>query len=94
MPRSRGASISTVGGTPTVDIAETQARCLKYRLILANLPLARDIDDFDFADTSRPRRPAHAANRPTLVTGVKRGRPFAPPRAIVCGTAGSETKRW
>jgi DNA replication protein DnaC len=33
------------------EIAEKQARSIKYQLTIAKLPLAKDIDDFDFADT-------------------------------------------
>ena len=33
------------------EIAEKQARSIKYQLAIARLPLAKDIDDFDFAGT-------------------------------------------
>jgi hypothetical protein len=33
--------------------AEKQARSIKYQLTIAKLPLAKDIDDFDFIGTSR-----------------------------------------
>ena len=33
------------------EIAEKQARSIKYQLTIAKLPLAKDIDDFDFTGT-------------------------------------------
>jgi DNA replication protein DnaC len=33
------------------EIAEKQARSIKYQLAIARLPLAKDIDEFDFAGT-------------------------------------------
>src|SRR5204862_6400565 len=33
------------------EIAEKQARSIKYQLTIAKLPLAKDIDEFDFAST-------------------------------------------
>ncbi len=35
----------------TSEIAEKQARSIKYQMTIAKLPLAKDIDDFDFIDT-------------------------------------------
>jgi aryl-alcohol dehydrogenase-like predicted oxidoreductase len=40
-----------VGDPLSAEIAETQARSIKYQLTVAKLPLANDIEDFDFADT-------------------------------------------
>jgi DNA replication protein DnaC len=40
-----------VGDLLSAEIAEKQARSIKYQLTIAKLPLAKDIDDFDFADT-------------------------------------------
>ena len=40
-----------VGDLLQAEIAEKQARSIKYQLTLAKLPLAKDIDDFAFADT-------------------------------------------
>jgi len=40
-----------VGDLLSAEIAEKQARSIKYQLTLAKLPLAKDLDDFDFADT-------------------------------------------
>ena len=45
-----GSSVST--NRPRLsEIAEKQARSIRYQLTIAKLPLAKDIDDFDFADT-------------------------------------------
>jgi len=40
-----------VGDLLEAEIAEKQARSVKYQMTIAKLPLARDIDDFVFADT-------------------------------------------
>ncbi len=40
-----------VGDLLSAEIAEKQARSIKYQLTIAKLPLAKDIDDFDFAGT-------------------------------------------
>ena len=40
-----------VGDLLAAEIAEKQARSIRYQLSIAKLPLAKDIDDFDFADT-------------------------------------------
>ena len=40
-----------VGDLLTAEIAEKQARSIKYQLTIAKLPLAKDIDDFDFTGT-------------------------------------------
>ena len=40
-----------VGDLLNAEIAEKQARSIKYQLTIAKLPLAKDIDDFDFAGT-------------------------------------------
>jgi len=40
-----------VGDLLTVEIAEKQVRSIKYQIAIAKLPLAKDIDDFVFADT-------------------------------------------
>ncbi|CAG0982896.1 partial Insertion sequence putative ATP-binding protein, partial [Gammaproteobacteria bacterium] len=37
-----------VGDLLSAEIAEKQARSIKYQLTVAKLPLAKDIDDFDF----------------------------------------------
>lgn len=40
-----------IGDLLQSEIAEKQARSIRYQLTIAKLPLAKDIDDFDFADT-------------------------------------------
>ena len=40
-----------VGDLLTSEIAEKQARSIKYQLTIAKLPLAKDLEDFDFAGT-------------------------------------------
>ena len=40
-----------VGDLLSAEIAEKQARSIKYQLTVAKLPLAKDIDDFTFAGT-------------------------------------------
>ena len=40
-----------VGDLLQSEIAEKQARSIKYQITVAKLPLAKDIDDFDFTDT-------------------------------------------
>ncbi len=37
--------------TLKAEISEKQARSIKYQLTIANLPLAKDLDDFEFTDT-------------------------------------------
>jgi DNA replication protein DnaC len=40
-----------VGDLLQSEIAKKQARSIRYQLTIAKLPLAKDINDFDFADT-------------------------------------------
>ena len=40
-----------LGELLAAEIAEKRARSIKYQLTIAKLPLAKDIDDFDFAGT-------------------------------------------
>src|SRR3954462_9017364 len=40
-----------IGDLLSAEIAEKQARSIKYQLTIAKLPLAKDIDDFDFTGT-------------------------------------------
>jgi DNA replication protein DnaC len=40
-----------VGDLLKAEVNEKQARSIKYQLTVAKLPLAKDVDDFDFADT-------------------------------------------
>jgi DNA replication protein DnaC len=41
-----------VGDLLKAEIAEKQARSIKYQMTIAKLPLAKDIDDFDFGGTT------------------------------------------
>ena len=44
-----------VGDLLTAEIAEKQARSIKYQLTIAKLPLAKDLDDFQLeGNRSRP----------------------------------------
>ena len=40
-----------VGDLLTAEIAEKQARSIKYEMTIARLPLAEDLDDFAFDGT-------------------------------------------
>ena len=40
-----------VGDLLKAEISEKQARSIKYQISIAKLPLAKDLDDFTFADT-------------------------------------------
>ena len=40
-----------IGDLLSAEIAEKQARSIKYQLTIAKLPLAKDIDEFDFTGT-------------------------------------------
>jgi hypothetical protein len=40
-----------VGDLLTAEITEKQARSIRYQITIAQLPLAKDVDDFKFADT-------------------------------------------
>ncbi len=54
-----------VGGLLQSEIAETQARSIRYPLTIAKLPLAKDLDDVDFTGT-----PINAGLVRDLATGV------------------------
>jgi IstB-like ATP binding protein len=51
-----------VGDLLAAEIAEKQARSIKYQLTIAKLPLAKDIEDFDFTC---------GLNEPALAGGVR-----------------------
>ena len=40
-----------IGDLLTAEITEKQARSIKYQMTIAKLPLAKEIDEFDFDDT-------------------------------------------
>ena len=63
-----------VGDLLAAEIAEKQARSIKYQMAIAKLPLAKDLDDFDFD--------AGAVNEP-LVRDLARGGFVAEQRNIV-----------
>jgi DNA replication protein DnaC len=63
-----------VGDLLAAEIAEKQSRSIKYQMAIAKLPLAKDLDDFDFD--------AAAVNE-TLVRDVARGGFVAQQRNIV-----------
>jgi DNA replication protein DnaC len=70
-----------VGDLLSAEIAEKQARSIKYQLTIAKLPLAKDIDDFDFAGT-----PINEA----LVRDLASGRFIAEQRnAVLIGGTGT-----
>ena len=54
-----------VGGLLKAEIAEKQARSIKYQLTIAKLPLTKDIEQFDFAGT-----PVNEALVRELATGA------------------------
>jgi DNA replication protein DnaC len=70
-----------VGDVLGAEIAEKPARSIKYRIIAAKLPLAKNIDDFEFAGT-----PIHEA----LVRDLVDGRFIATQRkAVLVGGTGT-----
>jgi DNA replication protein DnaC len=54
-----------VGDLLSAEITEKQARSIKYQLTVAKLPLAKDIEDFDFTET-----PVNEALVRDLATGT------------------------
>jgi DNA replication protein DnaC len=54
-----------VGDLLQSEIAEKQARSIKYQMTIAKLPLAKDMDDFNFTDT-----PINASLVRDLATGT------------------------
>jgi DNA replication protein DnaC len=63
-----------IGDLLAAEIAEKQARSIKYQLTIAKMPLAKDLDDFDFD--------AAAVNE-TLVRDLARGGFVAEQRNVV-----------
>ena len=53
-----------VGDLLQSEIAEKQARSIRYQMTVAKLPLAKDIDEFDFAGTPDQRGAWSATSRP------------------------------
>jgi DNA replication protein DnaC len=70
-----------IGDLLSAEIHEKQARSIRYQLSSAKLPLAKDLDDFDFADT-----PINE----TLVRGLAGGGFLAQQRnAVLVGGTGT-----
>src|SRR3977135_4720097 len=72
-----------LGDLLSAEIAEKQARSIKYQLTIAKLPLAKDIDEFDFTGT-----PINEA----LVRHLASGRVIAQQRnaALIGGTGNGQ----
>ena len=49
--KRRHEPLRIIGDLLSAEIAEKQARSIKYQLTIAKLPLAKDLDEFDFAGT-------------------------------------------
>ena len=47
--KRRHEPLRIIGDLLSAEIAEKQARSIKYQLTIAKLPLAKDLDEFDFA---------------------------------------------
>src|SRR6187551_1707156 len=70
-----------VGDLLSAEIAEKQARSIKYQLAIAKLPLAKDLDEFDFTGTP--------INKP-LIRDLATGRFIAEQRnAVLIGGTGT-----
>ena len=55
-----------VGDLLRAEIAEKQARSIKYQLTIAKLPLAKDIDDFQFGGAPINEALAGCGNSPLV----------------------------
>ena len=49
--KRRHEPVRILGDLLTAEIAEKKARSIKYQLSVAKLPLAKDLDEFDFTGT-------------------------------------------
>src|SRR4051794_16563115 len=75
-----------VGDLLSAEIAEKQARSIKYQLTIAKLPLAKDIGDFDFTGT-----PINEA----LIRDLASGAFLTQQRnAVLIGGTGGPSNRW
>jgi DNA replication protein DnaC len=45
------SAVQIIGDLLQAEIAEKQARSIKYQIAIARLPLAKELADFDFTDT-------------------------------------------
>src|ERR1700675_72695 len=68
-----------VGDLLAAEIAEKQARSIKYQMTIAKLPLAKDIGDFDFTGTPinetlirQRRRGSRSSTSPRATSARKR----------------------
>ena len=52
--RNRHSPARIIGALLRLEIADKQARSLRYRLSLAKLPHAKELDDFDFSQSEVP----------------------------------------
>ncbi len=60
-----------VGDLLQSEIAEKQARSIRYHLGIAKLPLAKDIDDFDFAECPVMRDDDGTPDRLLDITNIR-----------------------
>ena len=51
MPQKKHEPQKIVGDLLTAEIREKQGRSIKYQMTIASLPLAKEIDEFDFEET-------------------------------------------
>ena len=66
-----------VGELLTAEVSEKQARSIRYQLTIAKLPLAKDLDDFEFTGTPinetlfaiSPAAPSLPERRNTVLVG-------------------------
>ena len=65
-----------VGDLLRAEIAEKQARSIKYQLTIAKLPLAKDIDEFDFTGTGTGKSHLAIAIARSCIRGGARARFF------------------
>jgi len=65
-----------VGDLLNAEIAEKQARSIKYQITTAKLPLAKDIDDFEFTGTGTGKSHLAIAIARSCIRGGARGRFF------------------
>jgi len=73
-----------VGDLLQSEIAEKQARSIRYRLSIAKLPLAKDIDDFAPSTIRRSINPWYGSWLPA---------PSSPINAMSCSSAAREPER-
>ena len=72
--------LRTFGNLLQSEIAEKQARSIRYQLTIAKLPLAKDLDDFDF-----PTRQSMLA-----WSAISQPAPSSPISAMSCSSAAPE----